>query len=324
MNRNNRYTIGMLLDIGSIYGNHQSRLAPWLTTGLIVMAPILIYVYAGAFRFIPIYIFLPLEIIFGIRVLMIIPGREKYRVNIFRRTLHDQYIGTADMLNIATIHEDGLVEYSNGTVMYLVACYNGTCLDEIQRTIQIRRLLEGAVGDYEFDTYIQNINDSPALRAYYDKVANFQRNTSARNFINIIDHSLELVEDTSVVQCTIFAIRAPRSDWKTLRQQLVGAVSSKAARCYKTISIVDDPLVVNDIINRDIDSIINMQDLTRKKYATGVYASSKVLAFDLEEDQEIIVGKDTAVKVVEDKAPTESFHVVYEDRADTRLDINRK
>ena len=220
---NAKPTIGMLLDIEHLYGEHESRMGPLLMSLCLGGAPILIYVYFGMFEYIPIWIFAPIEVYIIIRVILKIQGRESYRMKIFKRQLYDEYSSTAQFVNIKTIHPTGCIEYVNGNIMFLVCCFNGTCEDEVRRSIDVRKLLVGLLGEYVFDVYIHNITISPELRDYYNKVSRFSKNDSAKNFIKIIDYTLSLTENTSLVQCTIFAIRGKKSDWKDIQHQITVA-----------------------------------------------------------------------------------------------------
>jgi len=312
MEEKQKPTIGMLLDIENLYGEHNGRLAPLLLTLVISAAPVLFYVYLGGFNVIPIWLFSIFEVIFIIRVIMIIPGRERHRKALFRNSLHDNYTPTAKMLNIKTIHPDGCIEYNNSKITYLVGCFNGTTDDEVARSVHLRKFLENLLGEYIYDTYILNITESEALRKYYDKVSAFAKNESASNFINIIDHTIKLTSDTSVVQMTVYALKGSRSDWKDIRTQIDAALKSRTARVYKTVYRIDDPDAINDILNRDVDSVINISDLMRRKYATSNYETSKVLAYDLPEDKEIIQGK-AAINPILPEHSKRSFHITYKE-----------
>ena len=305
-------TIGMLLDIEHFYGEHEGRMGPVVLTLCLAGAPILFYVYFGLFSVIPIWLFLPIEIYFSVRVIMKIIGRESYRLNLFRKQLNDDYTSTANLLNTKVIHPDGCIEYSNGTIMYLVCCFNGTSESELVRSVQLRKLLDNMLGDYVYDTYIHNVNESPALRDYYNSVSNFDKNSAARNFIKIIDHNIELTEDTSVVQCTIYAIKGNKSDWKDIKTQIDSTLNSRIAKCYKKIYRVSNADDVNAIFNRNIDSVINIEDLQRRKYATQEYDTSKVLAYDLPDDKEIVQGVGR-VKPIIPEAPKGSFHITFKE-----------
>ena len=244
---------------------------------------------------------------------MIFPGREKYRVKIFRRQLNDEYMDSANMMNIKVIHPDGCIEYLSGNIMYLVSCFNGTIDNEINSTIQLRKLLESMTAGYAYDTYIHNINDSQSLRDYYNKVNKFSHNQSASNFIQMIDHNIKLTNDGSVVLQTLYAIRGTKSDWKNIKQQIDTTLNSRVARRYKSIYRVSDPDEINAILNRDTDTIIDISALMRKKYATSEYSTSKVLAYDLPDDKVIIQGEENQNPVIPEQTP-QSFHVVYKEQ----------
>lgn len=305
-------TIAMLLDTEHVYGEHESRLGPLLTSLLLGCLPILLYVYFGLFTYIPVWLFIPFELFFVVRVVMKIQGREDYRMNIFKRTLYDKYTSAASLMNIKTIYSDGCIEYVNGNIMYLVACFNGTCENEVRRSVDIRRLLTNLLGEYVFDVYIHNIVISPELRNYYDRVSRFGKNDSARNFIKIIDYTLKLTEDSSMVQCTIYALKGKRSDWKNMQHQIDIAVNSKTAKAYKTIYRVNNPAEINEILNRDIDTTVSISELLRSKYKTNDYDTSKVLSYDLSDDMVIERGK-SAVKSIIPEQTTQSFHIKFEE-----------
>ena len=309
---NQKPTIGMLLDIEHLYGEHEGRLTPWILALCLPGIPLLFYAYFGLFEVIPIWIAAIVFVFLFIRGIMIFPGRESYRLDIYRRRLHDSYTSTAKLMNVKTIHPDGCVEYINGRIMYIVCCFNGTSDDEIVRSVQLRKLLDSMLGEYEVDIYIHNLTESPALRDYYYNVSGFEHNISARNFINMIDHTIELTNNTSIVQCTIYCIKGTRSDWKQIKAQIDTALGSRAARCYKTIYRVDDPDTINAVLNRNIDSVVNITELLRKKYSTSSFDTSKVLAYDLPDDKEIIQGRATTKPVIPEQTKS-SFHVKFKE-----------
>lgn len=308
-NKKDNY-ISMLLDIEHVYGQHSSRLTPILISLCIIAAPVLFYVYFALWTYIPLWLFIPIEIIIAIRTIMKIQGRENYRVEMFRRRLHDKYESTASFMNIKTIHPDGCVEYVNGTIMYIVVCFNGTTADEVQRSIQLRKFLVTLLGDYVFDVYLHNITDSPALFDYYKKAVAFNRNEAAKNFVKIIDYSRDLTTDNSMVQATIYCVKGKRNEWKDIKKQIDITVNSRNAKVYKTIFRLSDSEAINEILNRNVDSIVNIQELLRNKYKTGDYSTSRVLAYDLPDDKEIIQGKSAAKSVLPEQTK-QSFHIKY-------------
>lgn len=312
--------IGMLLDINNLYGQHQGRLTPWLLVAALGLSPTLFYVYQSLWLYVPLQIFIPLNVLLIIRLIMIFPGRERYRLEIYRRQIHDTYAETASLLNIKMIHPDGLIEFTNGKVMYLVAAYNGTVDNVEVQSAQYGKFIAGLTAGYEYDMYIHNTCDSEYLRKYYEKINQFPHNNSASNFAKMIDYSIDLSKETSLVQQTIFAIRGGKSDWKKMKKQIDSILSSRLARCYKSVYRVGDMDSINEVFNRDSDSVVHLEELMRRKYATGDYATSRVLVYDLPDDQVVIQGTGTQNPVLP-KQTKNTFHIAYnEDKEEVEED----
>lgn len=317
-------TIGMLLDIEHLYGEHEGRLSPILTTIILALLPALLYAYFGLFEIIPIWAFVPVNVVFAVRLIMIIPGRENYRVQNYKRRLYDDYTSAASLMRIKTIYPDGFVEYVNGKCFYAVKCYNGTCEDRIQRTQMLRKFLLSMVGDFEFDVYILNENNTGAIRRYYNTVNRFGKNTASMNFTKIIDMLSSKTRGKSMVQCTVFLIKGSRSDWKQIRLQIDGAINSQMAKAFKRIYRVTTQEELHDIIDRDIDTSVNINDLLRAKYKTGEYYNSRVVAYDPVD--EVVIGRDAENKPTEIKVKEESkstFHVAYTEDSSTASVLKR-
>lgn len=316
--------IPMLLDIEHFYGQSEGRLAPLVTTLIIIAAPVLLYVYFGLFTFIPLWAFIPVEIIVAIRVIMIIPGREAYRLRMFRRQLYDEYTSTANLINIRTIHsggytpkgstvsQDGLVEYMNGNIAYYVQAYNGTVSDDIQHTRNLRKFINQLCGEHPFDVYVMNMNTTMALNEYYKKITNFERNESADNFIKILDHNKERTENNSMLQTIIFCIKGQKSDWREMKVSIVNTLKSKDAKCFKSVKLLETEEEINAVINRNIDTVVNINDLLRRKYRNEEYGTSKVIKFDVTDNDVIQIGTPPKNTILPPTAAN-SFHVAYED-----------
>ena len=280
--------IGMLLDIEHFHGESEGRLGPLLATLIACTLPILLYVYLGLFNIIPIWLFAVVEVIFSMRILMIIPGRERYRKQIYRKRLHDEYTESGDLNNIKTIHPDGCVEYINGDIVYCVSTYNNTVNDYEKHSMQTRKFFENIVGDYSFSIYIHNITETSDLNEYYAKVRNFTRNEAASNFIKMVDHLKDSASKSSLVQCTTYVIEGRMSDWKDIRSQIDTVLSSKTSKCFKKAWVLGDITSVSNLIDRDIDTTIETNKLITEKYKTGDYGTSKVIKYDLDPTEETI------------------------------------
>lgn len=307
-------TIGMLLDIEHIYGQHESRSGPIIGCLIGACMPPFFYVYVTGWNYIPIWLFVIFDVIFTVELMLIVLGKQRQRTEKFKKQLYSDYSEPAELMNIRTIHPDGCIEMLNGNIYYYVVGFNGTCDNEIQRSVQMKKFISNLVGDCDYDTYIVNINDSQALHDYYEKAAAFNKSEAALNFVRIIDHSIDITENSSLVLCTIFAIKGTRSSWKTLVTQIDMALGSKLSRVFKECHRVTDPEEVNSILNRNADTVININELLRHKYATQQYSTSKVIAYDLPDDSVVIQGGSKAKRVLPEELSAKGFQQVYKEK----------
>ena len=317
-------TIPMLLDIEHFYGENQGSLTPLITTLLLIGLPPLLYMYFALWHFIPLPLAIFIEVIYSIRVLLIVPGRENYRLESYRKSLYEDYQEAASLVNVRTIHsgtnslQDGLVEYTNGTVAYYVIAYNGTIQNDDQHTRAVKRLIETMVGKHPFDIHVINDTQTSNLYDYYKKVSNFAKNEAATNFIKILDYCMKQTKERSMVQGILFVVKGRRSDWKEIRISIQNALNSRDAKAYKVIKLLTTDEEISAMINRNADTVVNIQDLLRKKYKTGEYGESKVLKFDTKKTDTIQLGTEPTADILP-KTSKKSFHISYEDTKEDEI-----
>lgn len=308
-------TIGMLLDVEHFYGEHEGRIMPVILTIIISGMPILLYVYFSLFTIIPVWVFMVFHVIFSIRVIAIVLGRENYRLKIYKRQLFDDYTAASDLVTIKTIHDDGCIEYTTGIIQYLVVCLNGTTEDKVRHSVRMRRFIESLTADYMFDVYIHNINTTPSLTNYYDKVHHMGRTEVASNFIEIVDLNKQRTEEKSKVQRMVFAIYGRRSDWKNICTQIDSVLASDAAKVFKTAYRVSTAEEAIEIIDRDTDTNVRLQHLMRMKHRSGDYDSSKVLGYDSDDSKIYEVNKQVEDSGKIKYKDAKSFHVKHNNGA---------
>jgi len=313
-------TIPFLLDIEHFYGQSEGRLTPFILTITIGGAPAVLYVYFGLFNVIPLWLFIPFNLLVLIRAAMIILGRESYRLDMYRRSLYDDYIGTANLVNIRTIHsgnpnapsdQDGLVEYTNGTIAYYLLAYNGTIQNDDQHAISVKHLLESIIGDRPFDIHVLNDNQTSNLYEYYKKIQNFEKNEAATNFVKIIDYCRNEAMTKSMIQAIVIVLKGKKSDWKEMSVSIKNALASNDAKAFKSLKLLTTDDEIGAIINRDTDTIVNINELLRRKYRTGDYGDSKVLKFNATNKETIHLGVKPEEALLP-KSQKSTFHVRYD------------
>lgn len=270
--------VGMLLDPDNFYGESQGRMGPLIKFLVIAGAPALVYAYFFLGK-LPLWLIIPVYIIYVTRVAMITLGREKERVAQYKKQLNDEFASTYDLVQIKTLHPDGCCEYTGNKVAYFIVSTNKTSYDDIVWSQEVARFLSLLTSEFEVDIYVQNITDVKALDERYDGVKLFADQSVAKDFIDIIDHNRSQVYSTSLLTKTIYVVRGFRSDWEKIKKCCNNAVHSTTARIFKNVHIAND-IEVNDILSRDINGLINLPELMQNKYCTHQYYGSKVLAYD--------------------------------------------
>lgn len=270
--------VGMLLDPDNFNGEHEGRMGPLIKFLVIAGAPALVYAYFFLGK-LPLWLVIPVYVIYIIRVAMLTLGREKERVAQYKKQLNDEYASTYDLVAIKTLHPDGCCEYVGNKVAYFIVSTNKTSYDSIVWSQEVTKFLKLLTAKYEVDIYVQNITEVNALEERYSGVKLFTDASVARDVIDIIDHNRSQVYKNSLLTKTIYVVRGPRSEWEEIKKCCNAAVHSTTARIFKNVYIADE-MQVNDIISRDINGLVNLPELMQNKYCTHQYYGSKVLAFD--------------------------------------------
>lgn len=267
--------INMLLDIENFYGQHEGRLTPLIKFFVFSGAPVVLWVYFG--YFIPLIIFLPILVVWSVRVGLLTLGRESDRLNQFRKIAADEYASASDLCRIKTVHPDGCVEYVDGAICYLIVAENGTTYNPVLRSQKIADFMS-ILGE-NVDIYVQNVTEMRSLEKRYSNIELFVDEDAARDFIDIIDHNRKIVYMQSLLTRIVFAVNGRTSTWKEVRDNCLMAVSSASSKAFKTVNVVKRP-GVQEILDTDIRGVVDLDSLLQKKYAMHQYYNSKVLYFD--------------------------------------------
>ena len=291
MDENEQLTVNLLLDPENYNGEHEGRLGPVLLFLVIAVTPALIYVYffMGA---LPLWLTLPVYIVYVIRVLMLTIGREKERVAQYRKQLNDEYASMYDLVSIKTLHPDGCCEYIGNKVAYFVVTTNKTSYNEELWAAEVMEFYKMLANKHEVDVYVQNITEVKSLDARYQGVKLFKDNSVAKDFIDIVDNNRAQVYSQSLLTRTVWVIRGYRGDWEEIKKTCTDAIYSPYARIFKTCHLAEE-LEVNEILSRDVNGLIDIPSLMQQKYRTQEYFGSKVMAFD---DEDVVEDKKTSTE----------------------------
>lgn len=272
-------TINALLDVTKFSGEPSGRMMPTIVFIALAGVPIMGYLYF-LLGLMPIWLFAVIYLPYVVRMWLITVGDETTRLNQFKRQLYDVYSSTTDLMDIKQIHEDGMIEYTNGNVAYLVAAYNRDQSNQSQRALGISRIIR-SFQNYLFDIRMYNMEMEDELYRRYEGVKFFSDDVdAAADFLKIIDFNREYARNNSLVTVTVFNVYGRLNECKTLKEICISATKSTEAKIFRKIIVANKELVYK-LLAEDMDTFVDVEEMQIQKYSDGEYYGSKVLGYDI-------------------------------------------
>lgn len=281
-----RPKIQMLLDIENIFGESTRGLGQLVLTLCLCLIPPAFIGYTALYLYIPWQILLVVCLVFAVRVVLVVMGHESQRVKNFKKQRDDVYSLTDDMVNIRRIHQQGCVEYVNGNIGFFIVTYNSSSNETLEKSKQIDRFINLAVGKHAFDIYVQNDVSTDHLDNKYNNVTLFGDDEAANAFMEIIDYNREVVRSSSTLTRNIIFVRGSKYQWKEIVNDIQTALTSESARVFRQCYLATDREEIENIISRDINGYIDLDKLLQRKYYTGNKHGSKIISYDFEDRED--------------------------------------
>lgn len=281
-----RPKIQMLLDIENIFGESTRGLGQLVLTLCLCLIPPAFIGYTALYLYIPWQILLVVCLVFAVRVVLVVMGHESQRVKNFKKQRDDVYSLTDDMVNIRRIHTQGCVEYVNGNIGFFIVTYNSSSNETLEKSKQIDRFINLAVGKHAFDIYVQNDVSTDHLDNKYNNVTLFGDDEAANAFMEIIDYNREVVRSSSTLTRNIIFVRGSKYQWKEIVNDIQTALTSESARVFRQCYLATDREEIENIISRDINGYIDLDKLLQRKYYTGNKHGSKIISYDFEDRED--------------------------------------
>lgn len=281
-----RPKIQMLLDIENIFGESTRGLGQLVLTLCLCLVPPAFIGYTALYLYVPWQILLVVCLVFAIRVVLVVMGHESQRVKNFKKQRDDVYSLTDDMVNIRRIHPQGCVEYVNGNIGFFIVTYNSSSNETLEKSKQIDRFINLAVGKHAFDIYVQNDVSTDHLDNKYNNVTLFGDDEAANAFMEIIDYNREVVRSSSTLTRNIIFVRGSKYQWKEIVNDIQTALTSESARVFRQCYLATDREEIENIISRDINGYIDLDKLLQRKYYTGNKHGSKIISYDFEDRED--------------------------------------
>jgi len=278
-------TVNMLLNPKVFHGYHEGRMAPYILTLALLIAPILVplnfhiaFVYRYGGRYL--WITIPLYLFYAFRVIAKINLREKERVARFKSELQEKYKKPEKLTAIKRLHNDGAIEYYSGAVSYLVVCYNGNSSDPLTRSRELDKFLT-TLSDYNVDMRVFNVTDTGSLNSRYGNIQLFPSKDIAKDMLDIVDYNKKYVEDSSLLVVSVYEVRGRNTQRVVMRGAIESSLRTLSTSSYRSVYLADYKMA-EYFINREMYTAVNFKRLMHTRHAANEYYGSRVIGYDIE------------------------------------------
>lgn len=270
--------INVLLNPDNFYGKSNANTKRVLIFLASVSIPFIIYSVA-IMPFIPLRFFLPLFLVYTIRMAMVILGREKERVESYIKQLRDQYSSAKNLMNIYDPHEDGVIEYQNGTICYILKCYTFSYMSDNKFSLDVEKFLTKMYSLYNADIYIHLVLDELGFKQEdYEKLNVYENHELLKERLEFYKYTNSYSNDNSMLYCINIVVKSYKSNWGKFKQDIDALVNSDMARCFASIKVCNREEAV-DVISRDLTLFVDLHEMLQNKHDSNDYADSAILFF---------------------------------------------
>lgn len=274
----NKDNINTLLNIDSVFGEYEGHVLPIVLTIAAAAVPIFIWLFLLQGTFIRFWWVLIFDALWTGRWALILIGKERIKMQMYMQQRQDAYKSADELVHIQHIHEDGLIEYDNGQVAYIISGFIKGYLTDDKLSVDMENFMN-ELDVWNWDMLMHNTvdevlceNDLPKLKRYTDKEVIKER-------IEFYNYQDEWSRTHTSLYRMSFLVTAAKYNWKKMRSHLDELVSSEMALMFNEIEILDYDGVI-DLLNRDICGFVDITNMLIKKYDNEEYHKSKVLWYD--------------------------------------------
>lgn len=278
-NNEQKDKINVLLNTDNFYGRHTGGLGRILLCILFIAVPFLIYTLILV-NFIPFKIFLLAFVPYSIKVALVTIGREAEKREAYLKQRNDEYASAKELIRTEDIHEDGLIEYQNGVICYILQAYSYSYMDDNKYSKDLEEFLSRLTSQYVVDIYGHLVvgelettqEDLEKLRVYKDDEFLHER-------LEFYKYQDKYTNDNSTLYRLNFVVRSYKDKWGKFKEDLTNLVKSEYVECFDSIKICNKE-EANDVMSRDITLYVDLGEMLRTKHSSDNYFGSKVLYFD--------------------------------------------
>ena len=286
----NKDNMNTLLNIDSVFGEYEGHVLPVVITIGLVALPLLLWLFFLQRTPIKFWYVLIFDVFWGLRWALKILGKENEKMKFYLQQRSDEYKSADELVHVNHVHDNGLIEYDNGTTAFIISGFFKGYLTDDKLSVDLENFMN-ELDNWNWDFYLHNVVDEllceeglPNLKRYTDKQVIQER-------IDFYDYQDEWSRTHTALYRISFLVWCPKYNWKRLQSHMEELVSSELANMFNEIAIFGYDEVM-DIFNRDICGYADIRSMLTKKFDNEEYYGSKVLWYDDNIPNAIVPEKD--------------------------------
>ena len=275
MRERDKRFINMLANIDNYLGRHEGRLGPILIYLAVAASPFLVYAVALQ-RFVPLKFAIIFEIPWCIRFAFLILGKENKKLEQYRKERKGIY-KTASNLVKCNVLDDGLVEYMNGRIAYMITGYTQDYVDNDSFTIDLEKFLKQLRG-YSYDILSHLVIEEDRMQDRVENLQVYVDTEMVQERMQFYQEQDDYCRDNAEAYKITIVIKTSKYDWKVLREKLEKLVNSEHAYCWKSLRFCTKE-ECEDVLSRDLCLDVDLVEMLTEKYKSDDFYGSKVLYY---------------------------------------------
>lgn len=284
--------VNVLMNIDNYRGEHRGRVGPILTCAIVSAIPFILYTMLFM-AIIPLWIVVVFELLWTIRVALYTIGDENAKLDVYlnkqksqegdkrfgkySKDLNKSYDSVYKKVKVSNCAEDGLIEYLNGTVAYILVGYLSTFSNNDVFAFEMSKFLTD-LGTFDYDIYLFNVVKEDMLESDMADLKNYCDKDFVKERVKFLVHQDSVVCDSSTLYRYVFLVKSTRADWKLLREHVASIVKSYKGKLFHSLK-VGDREEVSSVFSRDITAYVDLQEVLESKYVVEDFKGAKVLFY---------------------------------------------
>ena len=288
----NKENMNTLLNIDSVFGEYEGHVMPIILTIAMVGLPLLIWLFLLQGTFIKFWYVCVFDVFWGARWALIILGKESEKMKFYNQQRADEYKSADELVHVQHVHDDGLIEYDNGMIGYIISGYVKGYLTDDKLSVDMENFMN-ELDMWNWDMMLHNTVDEILCEDSLPNLKRYTDNEVIRERIDFYNYQDEWSRTHTALYRVSFLVTGAKYAWKKMRAHLDELVSSELALMFNEITILDYYGVI-DLFNRDICGFVDITTMLTKKFDNEEYFQSGVLWYDDEVPEEMVPEKETS------------------------------